>query len=179
MSEIKVLDKNKVFNIRAAQTKDLEALMNITKACAQFMISKGIYQWNDHYPDRASFQRDIQRRELYIAEINGTLAGCICISSLKDPEYLPVQWLSQTENNLYIHRLAVHPHFQGQGYARKLMDYAEACAQQKGFESVRLDTFSQNKRNQLFYELRGYQRLEDIYFPKQSEHPFHCYELLL
>ncbi|MGM0391936.1 MAG: GNAT family N-acetyltransferase, partial [Bacteroidota bacterium] len=30
-----------------------------------------------------------------------------------------------------------------------------------------------------FYESRGYQKLGDIYFPKQSEHPFHCYELIL
>ena len=68
---------------------------------------------------------------------------------------------------------------QGQGYAQQLMSLAEEQARQQGFESIRLDTFSQNPRNQQFYEQRGYQRLGNIYFPKQSEHPFYCYELLL
>ena len=52
-------------------------------------------------------------------------------------------------------------------------------AKEKKFASVRLDTFSVNKRNLKFYESRGYQRLEGIYFPKQSEFPFYCYELIL
>jgi ribosomal protein S18 acetylase RimI-like enzyme len=58
------------------------------------------------------------------------------------------------------------------------MDYAEAFAKAKKAPSVRLDTFSQNHQNQRFYEARGYQRLGSIYFPKQSEHPFYCYELV-
>jgi ribosomal protein S18 acetylase RimI-like enzyme len=75
--------------------------------------------------------------------------------------------------------LAVSPAFQKKGYARKLMDFAESFAKQNAAVSVRLDTFSQNKRNQRFYENRGYQRLGNIYFPKQSQHPFYCYELVL
>ena len=59
------------------------------------------------------------------------------------------------------------------------MNFAENHARKHNFESVRLDTFSKNKRNQKFYESRGYKRLGDIYFPKQSEAPFHCYELVL
>ena len=59
------------------------------------------------------------------------------------------------------------------------MDFAENFAKEHNALSVRLDTFSQNKRNQKFYETRGYKRLGDIYFPKQSNHPFHCFELVL
>ncbi len=59
------------------------------------------------------------------------------------------------------------------------MDFAEQFAIEHNYSSIRLDTFSQNKRNQKFYELRNYKRLDDIYFPKQSEFPFHCYELVL
>ena len=58
------------------------------------------------------------------------------------------------------------------------MDFAENESKLSGVESIRLDTFSQNIVNQNFYEKRGYVKLEDIYFPLQSEHPFHCYELL-
>ncbi|NJX17164.1 GNAT family N-acetyltransferase, partial [Tamlana crocina] len=67
----------------------------------------------------------------------------------------------------------------GSGNGRKLMDFAEAFAKEHGYVSVRLDTFSKNERNQRFYEARGYKRLGNIYFPKQSEHPFYCYEKVL
>lgn len=60
-----------------------------------------------------------------------------------------------------------------------MMTFAESFAQKNNFESIRLDTFSQNTRNMKFYESRGYKKLDSIYFPKQSEHPFFCYELLL
>ena len=44
------------------------------------------------------------------------------------------------------------------------MDFAEKYAKEKKFASVRLDTFSVNKRNLKFYESRGYQRLEGSIF---------------
>jgi len=59
------------------------------------------------------------------------------------------------------------------------MDFAEALGRKNHVVSIRLDTFSANKRNQRFYEARGYQRLEDIYFPKQSDLCFYYYELIL
>jgi ribosomal protein S18 acetylase RimI-like enzyme len=96
-----------------------------------------------------------------------------------DPEYREVRWLTANSNNRYIHRLAVHPEFQGKGHARQLMLFAETMAKKAGVVSIRLDTFSQNQKNQRFYLQRGYKKLGDIYFPLQSKQPFHCYELVL
>ncbi|BAO75453.1 putative acetyltransferase [Winogradskyella sp. PG-2] len=152
--------------------------MHITKACAKTMIANGIYQWNTHYPNPAAFENDIKRDELYVLEIDGQVKGTIVISTLMDEEYVPIKWLTENENNIYIHRLAIHPELQGKGFAQQLMDFAEQFAIENNYRSIRLDTFSQNKRNQKFYELRGYKQLGDIYFPKQSEYPFHCYELV-
>jgi ribosomal protein S18 acetylase RimI-like enzyme len=165
--------------IRKGTIKDIDAILNITKACATHMINKQIYQWNEHYPNKSGFENDIKRKELVVIEINFELIGCITISTYMDDEYMPVSWLTPNENNLYIHRLAIHPKFQGKGYAQKLMDYAENYAKTNSFASIRLDTFSKNERNQKFYEARGYQRLGNIMFPKQSNYPFYCYELVL
>jgi len=165
--------------IRLAKISEIDDILTITKACASFMISKGIFQWNEHYPSKEAFINDIKRKELYLLEESKTSIGTVVISNHMDEEYIPIKWLVENDNNLYIHRLAVHPNFQGNGNAQKLMDFAENYAHQNNYKSVRLDTFSQNNRNQKFYETRGYQKLGDIYFPKQSEHPFHCYELVL
>ncbi|MGB5820256.1 MAG: GNAT family N-acetyltransferase [Saonia sp.] len=164
--------------IRSAKISEINDILNLTKACAAHMIEKGIYQWNEHYPSREAFEKDIERNELYILIMEDSIIGIIVISTWMDEEYIPINWLTPNKDNIYIHRLGIHPSYQGNGYAQKLMAFAEAYAQKNGFASVRLDTFSQNKRNQQFYETRGYQRLDDIYFPKQSELPFHCYELV-
>ena len=164
--------------IRAAKLQDIPHILTITKACAVHMAKKGIFQWNEHYPDAEAFEKDIAREELFVLE-DDRVIGCITISTFMDQEYDAVEWLTSNGKNLYVHRLAVHPDLQGRGYAQQLMDFAETHAQQHQFASIRLDTFSQNQRNQRFYEQRGYQRLGDIYFPKQSEHPFHCYEKVL
>lgn len=165
--------------IRKGLSTDIDRILEITKACAKHMINKGIYQWNEHYPNKLAFEIDVNRNELYVLEIEKIIVGCIVISTFRDEEYIPVKWLTPNKNNIYIHRLAIHPKHQGNRYAQKLMDFAEQFAIENNYTSIRLDTFSQNKRNQLFYELRGYKKLEDIYFPKQSEFPFHCYELVL
>ncbi|WP_179318666.1 GNAT family N-acetyltransferase [Winogradskyella helgolandensis] len=165
--------------IRLAEEKDIQSILKVTKACAKFMISNGVFQWNDDYPNKSAFQNDIKRIELYVLELDNAIKGCIVISTLMDSEYKPVKWLTENENNIYIHRLAIHPKLQGKGYAQQLMSFAEQFAIDNNYSSIRLDTFSENKRNQKFYELRGYKRLGDIYFPKQSEFPFHCYELVL
>ena len=162
-----------------AQKEEIPEILQLTAACGQAMIDQGIFQWNAHYPSRTAFETDIERRELYVYKQGHRIIGAIVLSQVMDEEYIPIQWLSPNENNLYIHRLAVHPNYQGQGYAQQLMDYAEAFAKANHYTSIRLDTFSQNPRNQRFYEQRGYTRLGTIYFPKQSEHPFYCYELLL
>ena len=164
--------------IRKAKQQEIEKLLFITRSCAAKMTSEGILQWNDFYPNKEAFQKDVERQELYVLISDAALMGCITISSEKDSEYNEVEWLTKDSRHYYIHRLAIDPKFQKLGYAKKLMDFAEDLAKKNAITSIRLDTFSENHRNQKFYEARGYTRLGNIFFPKQSEHPFYCYEKL-
>lgn len=165
--------------IRPAKLVEIPHIMSLTRACARHMTEMGIQQWNDLYPSEEAFLKDQGRGELFVLEVSGLVVGCITVSSLMDEEYKSVEWLTPNTKNTYIHRLAVHPEQQGKGLARRLMDWAEEKAAFEDRLSIRLDTFSRNKRNQRFYEARGYQKLGPVYFPKQSPYPFYCYELLL
>ena len=164
--------------IRLATLSDLNSVKNIAEACAEYMISKGIFQWNEHYPSKEIFKEDISKEELYVTVIKNIVVGCVMFSKKKDDLYNEIDWLTPDSNNLYVHRLAVHPKFQGQGLARSMMDFVELNAQKMNCLSVRLDTFSKNVRNQKFYKSRGYIKLGDVYFAKQSDFPFHCFEKL-
>jgi ribosomal protein S18 acetylase RimI-like enzyme len=143
------------------------------------MEDQGIFQWTLDYPSEAHFRQDIERNELFCLWNPRGIVGCIVISNQMDEEYKAVTWLTPNINNYYIHRLAVHPKFQRRGYAQQLMAFAENRARQQKMASIRLDTFSLNKRNQNFYMQRGYKRLGTVYFLSQSKHPFYCYELVL
>lgn len=162
-----------------ATIEDIPHLLSITRDCAAKMISEGIYQWNETYPNKEAFEKDVLQQQLYVLSIEEEMIGCVVLSSEKDTEYEEVKWLTEDKKALYIHRLAVHPLHQKHGYARKLMDFAEDLAITKGAVSVRLDTFSRNKRNQKFYKARGYHQLSSIFFPKQSPYPFYCFEKIL
>jgi ribosomal protein S18 acetylase RimI-like enzyme len=165
--------------IQKADISQIDRILAVTNACANSMKNLGIFQWNENYPNVGAFKNDIERGELYVYISEKVIVGCIVISTKMDEVYKSVNWLTPTSNHYYIHRLAVHPNQQGKGIARSLMDFAENLAIQNKIASIRLDTFSQNNRNQKFYEARGYTRLGDIHFPNQSEFPFYCYEFPL
>jgi len=165
--------------ISKASILDLKQIQLLTKSCAKHMIANGIFQWNENYPSKEVLQKDIELQQIWKLVLNKTIVGIIVLTEIEDKEYLNVKWLTKNVNNIYVHRLAVLPAYQAKGYAQKLMDFAENYASNNKYNSIRLDTFSQNKRNQLFYEKRNYTKLENIYIPNQSKHPFYCYEKVL
>jgi ribosomal protein S18 acetylase RimI-like enzyme len=164
--------------IRLAKKIEIPRILAITKACAKDMIRQNILQWNEDYPSKNAFENDRKRNELYVFISDDTIIGCMVLTPSMDTEYISINWLTVNDNNLYIHRLAIHPNNQGKGFAQILMDFAEQHAIHNNYISIRLDTFSKNVRNQKFYEIRGFKRLGEIHFPKQSEFPFYCYEWL-
>ena len=101
--------------IRIAKLAEIGQIMEITRACANKMTSEGVFQWNNLYPNKNVFQKDVARSEFYVILNEGAIIGCIVISSEKDPEYSKIDWLSKDKTHYYIHRLAIHPHFQKKG----------------------------------------------------------------
>ena len=168
-----------MIKIELAEITDLNRIMEITRACAIDLISNNIFQWNEKYPSKEAFKKDIEKNTLYVCKNKSRITGCISLCADKDEEYENVEWITEDFKNLYLHRLAVHPEYQKKGVGRSLMDFAEEYAKLNGFKSVRLDTFSQNPRNNKFYKSRKYVQLGDVFFPMQSEFPFHCYEKII
>mgnify|MGYP000655905343 CR=1 FL=1 len=142
-------------------------------------IKEKVLNLKKENPSKDIFLADIEKKNLFIFKNDSGLIGCVALSYDKDIEYNDIKWLTKDDENLYVHRLAVEPKFQKQGIGRLLMDFAEDYARDKKLKSVRLDTFSKNERNNRFYKSRKYTQLDDVYFPDQSEFPFHCYEKIL
>ena len=165
--------------IRKAIKDDLHRIIEITKACAVFMISNNIFQWNEHYPNIETFENDALNENLYVLEINKKLIGCLVISHEMDEFYMKVKWQTPNHNNIYLHRLAVDPSYQKKGYAKQLMNFSFEYAKVNNIKSIRLDTFSGNPFNNIFYSNLGFKKLGKIYFRKQSDKPFYCFEKVM
>ena len=87
-----------------ADILEIDEILTITKACATFMIKNGIFQWNEHYPSKQAFENDIARNELYVLEIDKKIIGAVVISTHMDDEYIPINWLTANEKNIYCRR---------------------------------------------------------------------------
>ena len=77
--------------IRRAKISEIPDILIITQACAKKMQANGIFQWNEHYPSKEAFIKDIEREELFVIEENKTVLGTIVISTLMDEEYKPIK----------------------------------------------------------------------------------------
>jgi len=164
--------------IRLATLTDMDNVMGLIKNCIKDMEFQGIYQWNDQYPTYEIFEIDIKSKALYILEYNDTCIGIISINEDQSPEYKELVWINEFGKILVVHRLAVNPDYQKQGIGRKLMDFAENYASEKGYASIRLDAYSGNHRALKLYEYRGYKKVGQLFFPSR-ELPFYCYEKVI
>lgn len=168
--------------IEKGNLEDIGAIMDLIKAVITDMMSQNIDQWNEFYPTAEVFEEDIRNHSLFL--IKGEMSeedeiiGIIVFDRNQSPEYGKINWITKEENALVIHRLAVNPKYQGQGYARKLMDYAEEHGRKENYKSIRLDAYTGNSKTISFYEKRGYIKTGEIVFPWR-ELPFNGYEKVL
>lgn len=159
---------------------EIDAIIALTKRCGAHLRENGIDQWDENYPDVANIAHDLKTETLFAYRDGETILGIVVLNESQDEEYDQIDWLTDSNSrNLVVHRLAVDPIHQGKGIARKLMDFAENYARKNQYDSIRLDTFSQNPRNQKFYANRGYADLGSVYLKYKKEHPYYCYELLI
>jgi GNAT superfamily N-acetyltransferase len=163
--------------IRLAEPNDLEAIMEIVRLAIPEMRRTGNDQWKEDYPLSADFRKDIDHRELYVAEIDGRVAGFICINGLEPEEYQDAEW-SVDATPLVLHRMAVSPAYARQGVGSRLMAFAEELALSQGITYLRSDTNSHNPNMNGLFQKFNYQFAGIIHFPGRVT-DFNCYEKVL
>lgn len=161
--------------IEKGTLSDLNELFKIYLNGKNKLEKYGIYQWSNNYPTRLIIESDLKKGVLFILKNGKEIIGAINISEEQEPEYETLKWEFDNSKVLVIHRLVIDPKHQGNGYARKLMDFAENFAVKNNYSSIRLDAYSQNKRVIDFYEKRNYFIRGNVNFPER-EYPFHCME---
>lgn len=147
--------------------------MDLIGAATASMNAQGVLQWDEVYPDRETICADVAGETLMVLDEDGALKGMVVLNEYQDREYADVDWQLTQGRQLVVHRLCVHPLYQGQGVAKRLMEFAEDYAQQGGYSAIRLDAFSQNPISLGLYDKLGYRKTGVVTFRKGL---FHCFE---
>ncbi|MEM6724880.1 MAG: GNAT family N-acetyltransferase [Bacteroidota bacterium] len=164
---------------RMVSPEEFQIAHDLYQACVRRMHERGIDQWDEYYPSRQQVLLDIATNTLYGVYHQDQLWGLVVLNEIQDKAYADLEWQTDAEKVLVIHRLAVHPSRQGKGIGQVLMEFAERKALQNQYEAIRLDGFSENKALHTFYLGLGYTHIGDIHLEGQRAQAYHCYEKLI
>ncbi len=139
---------------RLATTDDLPEICNMIEEAKKLMSEQGIEQWDDLYPVYEDFEEDIKKKTLYVTFKDDQLAAIYVISEECDDEYLKCEW--DNKKPCIIHRFCVSPLFQHNGIGYEVLNHIETQLLNTGYDSVRLDVFTQNPYALRLYEKNGY-----------------------
>ncbi len=161
--------------VRLATATDLPALMHLIRHVVPLMRQSGNFQWDEHYPNHAVFADDVARNQLWVAYIDGLLAGAAAITEDQEPEYAQVGF-DLNQRAIVTHRLAVDPAFRGRGVAAALLAKAEQIALDRGIDFLRIDTNSENQITQKLFPRLGYSYAGEITLSFRPGLQFLAYE---
>lgn len=161
--------------IRLATLDDIEPIMRLVKEVVPLMRESGNFQWDDKYPNPEVFAGDIALEQLWVAEIDGDIAGVSAITTEQSEEYANVGW-DLTEPAIVTHRLAVNLQYRGRGVAEELLTQAEVVANNQKISILRIDTNSNNKATQRLFPKMGYVYAGETGLGHRPNLKFYCYE---
>ena len=131
-------------------------LMDVVRECIAEMRRAGIDQWDEIYPDRATFLQDLHERTLFIAADGDAIAGAYVLNECQNEEYREVPWTIDAQRIAVVHRLLVSPRCQRKGIASMMVVDAERRAAAAGYDAIRLDAFTLNPTALRLYQRHGY-----------------------
>ena len=139
-----------------ADINQLDQIFSLYSKAIITMENRGIHQWDEIYPDKEILAEDISKNHMIIGKKGNDIAVCFVLSEEFDEEYKNGNWQWPQSKFCVIHRLCVNPQFQNQGIAAKTLDYIENLCKTAGYDSIRLDCFTENPYSQKLYDKAGY-----------------------
>ncbi|OPA79446.1 GNAT family N-acetyltransferase [Paenibacillus selenitireducens] len=163
-------------HIRAEQatTADTEAVMQLLKQTALWLLSQGSTQWSSLIDgeDVHGTANSIERGDVFIFRHveRGDLAGVVIL--LQQPSAWDLELWGDRDpaNAVFLHRLAINRNDAGTQLGEAIMNWASEGIRFEGKDVIRLDCIATNEKLFSFYTSLGYTH--------QGEHAsgFHIFE---
>lgn len=149
-----------------ATEQDLPELMSLYRAATRHMDAQGIRQWDEQYPTESILGEDIRCGLLRVGRVGGRIAVAFALEECRAGDYEPAAWRYDAPRFVVLHRLCVHPDFQGQRLSQLAMDALETETHSRGIHVIRLDVFPQNPAALHLYASRGFVKAGEIIYRK-------------
>lgn len=154
----------------------IEEVNAIYLKCRDNLFKNGIFQWDDYCPNKEYFQECIKYKVLYVLIMNKEILGHAVLNEWESDEWKAIPW--QGNKPIVIHSLMIDPVVQNKGLGTDFIKLCEQFANEKGYNSIRLDAFSGNDKAIHLYEKLGYQKRGSVFFRSKPEghQEYFCYE---
>jgi len=156
--------------ISKGSLNDVENTLQMFVSITDLLLENGISQWNYDYPDRDTLITDVKEGANYVIRDGNKIAASIVLNEQQDEQYQQIHWGCRNDSVLVIHRLGVHPEYQGRGLGKKMCLFAESFAIENGYKSIRLDAYAGNAVSNRLYLSLGYAKANGYcYFRKKKK----------
>ena len=152
---------------------DLEQVFDFFEHSITYQEKKGYPVWRNY--DRNAVIQDIKDGNQYkvIVDLKTAIVFSVRYSD-------KVIWRDLDKgNSIYLHRIVVNPEFKGQRLFGLILDWVIDHSKQKGFNSIRMDTWAANPAIITYYESFGFTFVETFTTPDSQELPVHNRNLAL
>lgn len=129
--------------IRHASIKDIDDILAIKDEAVKLLKDMSIDQWQDGYPNRETFGKDIENSELYVYD-RGYIRGFFALVTGEDEAFKTLEGTWESKTYLTLHRIAVSSRSRGEGLAHSIFNYCLDETKKRGLEALRVDTHKDN-----------------------------------
>lgn len=150
----------------------------LLRQCIDELERQHIVQWDNTNFSLTEVQDDIEKQTVYVARNNNITVGTITVNESPVTEYNQIKWGYKSEKVLIVHNFAVFPAWQKKGIGRKMMDFIENLAVDKGYESIRLHLHYDNMRAINFFKRRDY-NMSGEFTSEVNQNKYVCFEKIL
>lgn len=152
--------------IEKGKKDDIDELEKLYDSLNDYLFSHINYPgWiKGIYPTRETAVAGIEEDCLFVARMDGRIAGTVILRHQPEPAYSLADWRIDLDYSeiLGIYTLAVHPDFLHKKIGRKILDFVFEYSVQKQIKAIRLDVYEKNIPAIKLYESCGFQYIATV-----------------
>lgn len=159
--------------LRLVKSDEISEVMDIINMAKKHLKDQRIDQWQTSYPDYACIEEDIKNKKGYFIVENGNVLGYLCADYDKEPAYKDMKGTWNTsEDYVVVHRMAFTDSSRGKGISDIAFRLVEEMSKEKGINSFRVDTDSDNEKMKHILYKNGFSYCGTICFDNSEKIAF-------
>ncbi len=162
-------------SFRVVEKEGFAAICQLFQSVIADMRHRGLKQWEwGVYPTAEILREDMEKGALYQMEEDGQMIGAFALSAQQDEAYARLSWHFGVKPAM-MHRLALRPDCFGLGLAQRVLVYAKDEAQRLSYDSLRVDTSSENQQALKLFR-SAMTRQAGVVYLREPETAYYCFE---